>query len=132
MEITMELKEKLMKAGSKEELKAMLGEKASEEETARLWYEIQKAREPGGLEKVDDDELEAVNGGYWIDSVLFGFAKAIDGNDIGCLLNYYSDQKEADDDLCPIAGPEGRWQHRYQVNLKENTAFCAVCGHVKR
>ena len=42
MEITKELKEKLLQAGSLEEVKALLGEQATEEETARLWHEIPK------------------------------------------------------------------------------------------
>ena len=129
MEITKGKKEELLKAVSEEEVRAILGKDAEEEQTERIWNEIRNHRD---LEKLDDDELEVVNGGYWIDNVLFGFPKAIDGNDIGCLVKYYTDQKEADDDLCPIAGAEGRWQHRYQVNLKENTSFCALCGHVKR
>ena len=129
MKITKGKKEELLKAVSEEEVRAILGKDAEEEQVARIWNEIRNHRD---LEKLDDDELEVVNGGYWIDNVLFGFPKAIDGNDIGCLVNYYTDQKKADDDLCPIAGAEGRWQHRYQVNLKENTSFCAVCGHVKR
>ncbi|MDO5326269.1 MAG: hypothetical protein Q4G00_06030 [Clostridia bacterium] len=53
--------------------------------------------------------------------------KAVSEEEVRAILG-----KDADDDLCPIAGAEGRWQHRYQVNLKENTSFCAVCGHVKR
>lgn len=38
MVITKELKEKLLQAGSPEEEKALLGEQATEEETARLWH----------------------------------------------------------------------------------------------
>ena len=50
MEITKELREKLLTANSEEEVKALLGDQATEEEAARAWHEIQKSREPGDLE----------------------------------------------------------------------------------
>ena len=63
MEITKELKEKLLKADSEEEVKALLGEEIKEEEAAAIWREIEALKAAPELEKVDDDELEAVNGG---------------------------------------------------------------------
>lgn len=63
MEISSELKAKLMKAGSVEEVKALLGDQASEEEAVRISKEIEAHRPADGLEAVDDDELEAVSGG---------------------------------------------------------------------
>ena len=62
MEITKELKEKLLKANSEEEVKALLGGSA-EEKTSEFWQEIEAHHGALGLEKVDDDELEAVSGG---------------------------------------------------------------------
>ena len=63
MEITKELKEKLLKANSLEEVRALLGDTATEEETARVWRDIQRHRAPDDLVETDDDELEAVSGG---------------------------------------------------------------------
>ena len=65
MEITSELKAKLIKAGSEEEVKALLGDRASEEESARIWKEIEAHRPTDNLETVDDDELEVVSGGFF-------------------------------------------------------------------
>ena len=60
MEITKGKKEELLKAVSEEEVRAILGKDAEEEQTERIWNEIRNHRD---LEKLDDDELEAVNGG---------------------------------------------------------------------
>ena len=57
MEITKELKEKLLKANSEEEVKALLGGSA-EGKTSEFWQEIEAHHGALGLEKVDDDELE--------------------------------------------------------------------------
>ena len=132
MEITKERKEKLMKAGSKEELKAMLGEKASEEETAKLWYELRKTRErePSDLEKVDDDELEAVSGGHC--TTLWSGPDALDGHEIGCLYWYYRSREQADDEVCPMSEPKFDWAHSYELNIEAKTATCKKCGHVMK
>ena len=83
MEITKELKKKLLNANSKEEVSALLGEEAAEEEKARIWHEIQKNRH-SDLESVDDDELEAVSGGViWFDD------DAPDGKERSCLLMFH-------------------------------------------
>ena len=62
MEITKELKEKLLNADSEEEVKSLLGG-STEEKASEIWQEIEAYHGAMGLEKVDDDELEAVSGG---------------------------------------------------------------------
>ena len=63
MEITKELKEKLLNANSEEEIKALLGEEITEEEAAVLFQEIQKRKEADDLKALDDGNLEDVAGG---------------------------------------------------------------------
>ncbi len=63
MEITKELKEKLLNANSEEEIKALLGEEITEEEAAVLFQEIKKRKEADNLKALDDDNLEDVAGG---------------------------------------------------------------------
>ncbi len=67
MEITKELKEKLLNANSEEEIKALLGEEITEEEAAVLFQEIQKRKEADDLKALDDNNLEDVAGGMMID-----------------------------------------------------------------
>ena len=62
MEITKELKEKLLNADSEEEVKSLLGG-STEEKASEIWQEIEAYHGAMGLEEVDDDELEAVSGG---------------------------------------------------------------------
>ena len=66
MEITKELKEKLLTANSEEEVKALLGEEITEEEAAVLFQEIQKRKEADDLKALDDGNLENVAGGMKI------------------------------------------------------------------
>ncbi len=66
MEITKELKEKLLNANSEEEVKALLGEEITEEEAAVLFQEIQKRKEADDLKALDDGNLENVAGGMKI------------------------------------------------------------------
>ena len=63
MEITKELKEKLLNANSEEEIKALLGEEITEEEAAVLFQEIRKRKESDDLKALDDGNLEDVAGG---------------------------------------------------------------------
>ncbi len=63
MEITKELKEKLLCANSEEEVKALLGEEITEEEAAVLFQEIHKRKEADDLKALDDNNLEDVAGG---------------------------------------------------------------------
>ena len=66
MEITKELKEKLLNADSEEEVKALLGEEITEEEAALLFEEIRKRKEADDLKALDDGNLEDVAGGMKI------------------------------------------------------------------
>ena len=63
MEITKELKEKLLNADSEEEVKALLGDEVTEEEAALLFGEIRKRKEADDLKALDDGNLEDVAGG---------------------------------------------------------------------
>ena len=57
-----ELWEKLLKANSQEEVKALLGEAITDEQAAQMWRDVQTVR--GALDEIEDDELKDVNGGY--------------------------------------------------------------------
>ena len=63
MEITKELKEKLLNANSEEEVKALLGDAFTPADAAFVWEKLQAKKAEGALEAVDDDELEVVAGG---------------------------------------------------------------------
>ena len=69
MEITKELREKLLNANSEEEIKALLGEEITEEEATALFQEIRKRKEADDLKALDDGNLEDVAGGMKVVSV---------------------------------------------------------------
>ena len=85
MEITKELKEKLLKANSEEEVKALLGDAVKEEDVTKIWKEIEAHKADPDLKKVDDDELEAVNGGADRDYLKDGCSSST--NDSWCWYN---------------------------------------------
>ena len=78
MNITEELKEKLLKANSEEEVKAILGDQATEEEISLAWQEIERHRPAEGLEEVEDDELAAVSGGADRDYLTDGCSASVE------------------------------------------------------
>ena len=63
MEITQEMRARLIRAKDQEEVRAILGPEAAEDEIEQIWREIEAHRPADGLEAVDDDELEVVAGG---------------------------------------------------------------------
>ena len=73
-----ELRGKLLSAGSIEEVRALLGPETAEEEIQQTWREIEAHRPADGLEAVDDDELEAVSGGYKRDYGKNGCSASVD------------------------------------------------------
>ena len=131
MEITKELKEKLLKTESAEEVKALLGDEVTEEETARLWYEIRKTREPRDLEKVDDDEMEAVNGGVCI----FNGEYASDGKEVGCIAFSYINWQEANYEICPNSEKGHDWEEIRRFTMADHHYVeirCKKCGYTTK
>ena len=135
MEITKEMKERLLKANSEEEVKALLGDQATEEETARAWHEIQKSRETGVLKQMDDDELEAVSGAGWC--AFWGtYEQAADGRDIGCIFADYADWAEANSNICPKGNATDGWYHKWEIGrvfrgkqgARMGQFVCTKCG----
>ena len=131
MEITKELKEKLLKANSEEEVKALLGEQATEMEVKKAWAEVQKYRNE--LEEVSDDEMEAVSGGTWC-AFLGEYEQAKDGRDVGCVFNDYSDWDEANATICSKGNAADGWYHKWVFDRefeKDNRTYiqykCSKC-----
>ena len=65
MEERREMRAKLIRAKDQVEVRAILGPEASEKEIEQIWREIEAHRPADGLETVDDDELDAVSGGWY-------------------------------------------------------------------
>ena len=78
MEERRETRAKLLHAKDQEEVRSILGPEAAEEEIERVWQEIQHHRPAEGLEAVEDDELEAVSGGYERDYPTQGCAATVE------------------------------------------------------
>ena len=119
MEITKELKKKLLGADSEEEVKTLLGESVKEEDVTKIWKEIEALKAAPGFEKMDDDELEAVNGGMlWC---LFGGEYASDGKEVGCLIFSYVTRAEAAMKICPKSKDGHKWVEvrTYRKNINQ-------------
>ena len=117
MEMTKELKEKLLKANSEEEVKALLGDQATEAECSRAWREIQKSQ---AMEAVDDDELASVSGGFYdifID-------KAPDGFDSDCWFCFHSKHE------CERSEhPDGFHHFEITYTSAQKILKCKYCGY---
>ena len=114
MEITKELKEKLLKANSEEEVKALLGDAVKEEDVTKIWKEIEAHKADPDLKKVDDDELDAVSGGKgWSDE------NAPDGHERSCYYVFHSANE------CPNS-PDGL--HYWCKKTYESQARCRYCS----
>ena len=95
-----------------------------------MWKEIEALKAAPGFEKMDDDELEAVNGGMlWC---LFGGEYASDGKEVGCLAFSYRDWAEAKYDICPESKDGHDWEEvrRFNVaDLRYQEIQCKKCHY---
>ena len=132
MELTKELKEKVLKANSEEEVKALLGDAVKEEEAAAIWRGIEAHKTASGLEMVDDDELDAVSGGVDRDYLNDGCSDTVNGewcwvNDL-CSGTYttYSNY-----DPCPKGGNHD-WKYTTEtiIGKKNPIMKCTKCGEI--
>ena len=129
MEITKELREKLLTANSEEEVKALLGDEVTAADAAFVWEKLQAKKDEGALEALDDDELEAVSGGY---------EEAANGHEVGCdTIFWYSDWKEANEKCC-AENSEGGWYHDFKKVREFYRGYvllfdmkCKYCGYTK-
>ena len=128
MVINSELKAKLLKAGSEEEVKALLGDQAPEEEAVCIWKEIEAHRPADGLEVVDDDEMDAVSGGADRDWEKDGCAASVEYGS-RCLTDDYCSWLEVTYDNhnpCP-AGGKHDWTEDKSTPPWIVT-YCRKCG----
>ena len=117
MEITKELKKKLLGANSEEEVKALLGDQATEAECSRAWREIQKSQ---AMEAVDDDELASVSGGFY---GIFS-DKAPDGYDADCWFCFHSKHECARSEH-----PDGYHHFEIKYTSAQKILKCKYCGY---
>ena len=138
MNISKELKARLFKASSEEEVKALLGDQASAEEASKAWEELQKYRaRQEKLDAVDDDELEAVAGGaLWC---LFGGEYAADGREVNCFMSDYSDWDQVNDEICPKGNEAKGWYHDWKIIRRSADIFntlvdikCTKCSEERK
>lgn len=119
MNITNELREKLLTAGSAEEVAELLkadGQEVEPDDVEKLWTEVTKKRQRDDR-KLSVDELDAVSGGaFW-----FG-EDAPDGHEIGCWNIWYEDWSEFNlahmDEYC--WGQQGR---KHEFGDVENVKY---------
>ena len=121
MEISKELKEKLLKANSPEEMKALLGEAVTDEQAAQMWLEAQALR--GALDEMDDGELDAVNGGIrFTDIFTRPFAPPDrDYNTQGCAATVEYGSRCGSNDAC--------YSYDVKYDHIENACVYGVKGH---
>ena len=136
MDATNELKARLLKAGSEEEVKVLLGGQASKEEVSRVWQEVQHHRPAEDLEAVDDNELEAVSGGELRNYGETGCAASVEEGS-WC----WSDDWCVDFDVlyenfdpCPEGSIARGRNHKFEL-LESGTFFdtykCKFCGKTR-
>lgn len=134
MNITNELREKLLTADSAEKMAELLkadGHEVEPDDIEKLWAEVTKKRQKDDR-KLSVDELDAVSGGiFW-----FG-EDAPDGHEIGCWNIWYEDWSEFNlshmDEYC--WGQHGRKHEfggvetiRYGDELRP-ARVCKLCNH---
>jgi ribosomal protein S27E len=139
LEITKELKKKLLGANSEEEVKALVGDAVKEEDVTKIWKEIEAHKAAPDLEKVDDEELEAVSGGADRDWLTDGCAATVepkswcDSND-SCIWWDVTYDHEPANVICPKCGAfmYVNWVD-YDPNPSNDTYHykCKNCGTEK-
>ena len=130
MEITKEMKEKLLKANSEEEVKALVGDAVKEEDVTKIWKEIEAHKAAPDLEKVDDEELEAVSGGADRDYLKDGCSSST--NDSWCWYNDNCGEiwtTYSNYDPCPKGGNHD-WKYATEnvIGKKNPIMKCTKCG----
>ena len=141
LNITNELKAKLLAAKSAEEVTELLkadGQEITPEDAARLWEEISRHRNQDGSE-LSPDELEAISGGVDRDWLTDGCAATVEpgsdcwGTDGGCSVHNI-EYKHMPNGFCPDCG------RPYCVNeinssligLHRKTTWCYYCNSWSR
>ena len=126
-----ELRGKLLSAGSIEEVRALLGPETAEEEIQQTGREIEAHRPADGLEAVDDDELNAVSGGFDRDYGAEGCAATVEEGS-WCSENdkcYYWDVTYGNYDPCPKGGNHD-WKKKKKTVLGITEVYfqCSKCN----
>lgn len=136
LNITKELKAKLLAAKSEEELAVLLKEAGVDRPSAeRVWAELTNKREAGGKE-LSLDELEAINGGADRDWLTDGCAATVepgswcDSNDSCHYWDVTYDNKPTKTS-CPFCGsdPMVTWTMRDSDGIY---FICSNCGNTIR
>ena len=132
-----ELKEKLIKAKSKEEVTDLLKAGGRDLSVAdKIWNEIAKSREKEE-KSLSMDELDAVSGG------IFGFGDdAPDGHELNCFVTWYDgwDDFDARNEKRYCKGTKGR-KHEFEhfegiekgtfIDVMATYDRCKLCGYIK-
>ena len=140
IDITNELKTKLLAAKSAEEVAELVkadGQELTQEDAAHLWEEISRKREQEGRE-LSLDELEAVSGGKVLDGITDGCAATVepgswcDSND-WCWFFDVEYWNEPISEKCPHCGI---WLYQFSdvedyVVYREKDYYrrCKQCGY---
>jgi len=137
LNITDELREKLLTAGSAEEVAEILkadGQEITPEDAAHLWEEIKKGKEQDGKE-LSLDELEAVSGGADRNWVTEGCAATVEygswcGSNDRCVHFEVTYDFEPTSTLCPNCGKNMYLQNtiKHSSTEFEEQYRCKFCG----
>jgi hypothetical protein len=134
LNITNELREKLLTADSAEKVAELLkadGQEVEPDDVEKLWAEVTKKRQKDDR-KLSVDELDAVSGGaFWLGE------DAPDGHELGCWNIWYEDWSEFNlkhmDEYC--WGQQGRKHEfggvetiKYGDELRP-ARVCKLCHH---
>ena len=141
LNITNELKAKLLAAKSAEEVTELLktdGQEITPEDAARLWEEISRRRNQDGSE-LSPDELEAVSGGSDRDWLSDGCAATVDpdslcwSDDYCIFIDVTYDNPPAK--VCPYCGGYQLFMERVEFRVpgvyKEKKYWCSSCKRIE-